>query len=375
MRVVSLRDAIVWPAFSLLGYDPRVDLLTDLADASARSVNAWARKTWDAADWNELSRTETRTPVNHLVPYDVGITPPPNWLAAVTYNKDSVVRDPNNLSSIYISLQNANVNHALSQNVWWLVVSAWDPTKTYLAGSNTTPSSTIASLVSDPVSGIVYVAQQAIVPDSVLSDSLRNTNAWLPNYQQQQAIPNITNIGKILKVYMVDPTIFSGPFDIPFKEYDTAFHVGFRHGPKVWVKFMTRPSQYTFTVWSATTTYNQYSTTNFVSDLAYNAAVGECFSSAQPGNLNHPLPTGPVNNAWWNFVPFPSVLADVVKRGLYSDLLRDEGETGKAQAEEQGAMADLQSAVERNTMTRYDKITDQQTGVPRYQSMVSTGAS
>ncbi len=62
-------------------------------------------------------------------------------------------------------------------------------------------------------------------------------------------------------------------------------------------------------------------------------------------------------------------------RGTYSDLLRDEGQTAKAQVEEKAAMDELKLAIERNTMTRYDRITDQQTGVPRYVSLVGTGAS
>lgn len=375
MRIVSLRDGIIWPAFSLMGYDPKADLLTDFGDACARSVNAWARKTWDAADFNELSRLEPRAPVNHLVPYDVGVTPPQPWDAVSTFNKDAIVRDPVVTTNIFISVQNANTNHLLTDTAWWKPVLAWDPTKTYLAGNNTTPSANVASLVSDSTSGIVYVAQQVIVPGSVLADSLRNPLAWQPVYTQQQAIPNITNIGKILKVYLVDPTFSDGPFDIPFKEFDAAFHVGFQHGPRVWVKFMSRASQYTLTVWNAATTYNQYSVTNLVSDLAYNALIGECFSSLQPGNVNHPLPTSAVDNAWWHYQPVPAVIADVLKRGLYADLLRDEGQTQKAMAEEQGAMEDLKSAIERNTMTRYDRITDQQTGTPRYVSMVSTGAS
>jgi len=121
--------------------------------------------------------------------------------------------------------------------------------------------------------------------------------------------------------------------------------------------------------------YQNYLNTGLMSDLVYSPTVGEFFASAQSNNINHPIPTTATNNAWWNWVPFPYVIAESVWRGLLSDLLRHEGQYAKAQAEEQAAMAELQSAIQRNTMTRYDQLTDQQTGVPRYQSMVGVGAS
>lgn len=373
MRTVSLRDQIVWPAISRMGFDPRVDLLTDMGEASARYINAWVRKCWDFADWPELSKVEPRNPVNHLVPYDAAVQPPPQYVQTVTYNKDQVVTDPNSLN-VYISVINNNTGRQLTDVNAWALVQPWSKTNTYLPGNNTTPSLTPASLAVDTASGIVYVAQQAIIPSTVLSDSLRNPAAWLPVYTQTQAPQIQTNIGKVLKVFCVDPALNDGPFDIPFRELDTALHVGYFHGTTVWVKFMTRASQYTLTVWSSTTRYNQFSVTGSNTDMAYDPIVGECYASLGSNNINNPLPGTKGNNSSWAWVPFPLVLAEPVWRGLYSDTLRDNGFQAEAGAEEQAAIAELTLSMQRNIITRYDRLTDQQTGVPRYQSAVGAGA-
>lgn len=80
--------------------------------------------------------------------------------------------------------------------------------------------------------------------------------------------------------------------------------------------------------------YQNYLNTVLMSDLVYGSKVGEFFASAQSNNIDHPIPKTATNNAWWNRVPFPYVIAESVWRGLSSDLLRDEGQYAKAQAEE-----------------------------------------
>src|SRR6266436_8269738 len=136
MRTVNLRDDIIWPVTSRLGLDPTVDLMKDFASSLERYTNAWVRKCWDAADWPELSRLEVRTPyASGLINYDLPPNEGPQWLNSNTYNKDSIVRDPANLHNLYISVQNANLNHPLSDGSWWTLVPAWDKTLTYSSGA------------------------------------------------------------------------------------------------------------------------------------------------------------------------------------------------------------------------------------------------
>lgn len=345
MRTVNFRDAIVYPIVSRQGYDPEKDLFTDYGKALARYINSWVRKSFDAADFPELSRIEPRVPVNHLVPYDVGVYGTQSWNISGSYNLDSVVRDPVTLTDVYYSKQNANTGHALSDNAWWQIVSEWNPKNNYAQNAR----------VVDPASGIVYVAQAYISPGSALSDSLQNPKAWLPLYTQQQPTAQITDIGKVLKVYIVDPRTADGPFDIPFRLEDTAIHVGFDHGTTVWIKFMSRPPVYSLDVWDKDTAYSGRT-------VVFEPVTGNCYFSATDNNLNHPPATSPT---YWILVPFPAVIADVVWRGAYSDALREEGQTDKATVEEQAALQELKEAIARNLGNRYDMLTDQQTGVPR----------
>lgn len=344
MRTVNFRDDIIWPVVSRMGYDPSQDLIKDFADALARYVNAWVRKCWEIVDWPELSKIEQRTPVNHLVPYDAGTVPPPTWVITDSYNLDSVVRDPAATTDVYVSIQNANTGHALSDTAWWTKLSNWDPNGKYALNAK----------VVDPVSGIVFVAQTTITPSTAISDSLQNPIAWRPLYSQEQPTQQITDIGKVLKVYLVDPRTNDGPFDVPFRLQDTDVHVGYDHGNTVWIKFMPRPSRYTLTAWISSATYAS-------GGLAYDPDSGNCFISLQSNNINHSV----TNTAWWKLIPFPYVLADCVWHGVYADALREDGQTQKALAEEQSALAELQLSIKRNLFDRYDTLTDQQTGVPR----------
>lgn len=163
-----------------------------------------------------------------------------------------------------------------------------------------------------------------------------------------------TPMGKILKVYLVDPQLHDGPFDIPFRLYPTAIHIGYDHGRQVWVKFMTRPNVYTLKPYDITFTYG-------LNEVVYDPFSGNDYKSLQATNTGQNL-TDP---AWWSVVPFPYVFATVVMRGAYSDALRNEGQSAKAQGEEQAAMLELQIAEKANLGSRYDTLTDQQTGVPR----------
>lgn len=355
MRTVNFRDVILWPICSRMGYDPTKDFFGDFADALSRYINAWVRKCWDIADWPELSRIESRTPVKHLVPYESALQQPPIWVITDSYNLDSVVREEST-SDIYVSLQNANTGHALSDPAWWVKINAWDSDNKYTAGNK----------VHDPTSGIVYIAQTVILPGSVLSESLQNPLAWLPISTQPQPTEQRTDIGRVLKVYVVDPRENDGPFDTPFRLLETALHVGFDHGTTVWIKFMSRPSVYTTSVHSLTASYN-------VGDTVYSPTRGNVYRSLQNANVGHAPPV--TQDAWWKLVPFPFVLAEPVWRGAYSDALRDDGQHSKAAAEEEAAMRELQLSIQRNLITRYDQLTDQQTGVPRTHVEPVAGAS
>jgi hypothetical protein len=89
-----------------------------------------------------------------------------------------------------------------------------------------------------------------------------------------------TLIGKVLKVYLNDPTLHWGPIDTPFRMYDRGYHVGFDHGPNVWVKYLPRAPKFTATEWDAARTYKK-------NEVTYLPTTGECYISKANGNKGH----------------------------------------------------------------------------------------
>jgi len=168
---------------------------------------------------------------------------------------------------------------------------------------------------------------------------------------------NKTPIGRVYKVYLLDPDLVRGPVDTPFRLLANGIHVGFDHGSTVFIKFTTRAPKFTAIPYDATKTYD-------TDDLAYSPQRGNCYKSVQDANTGNQL----TDTDWWALQEFPVALADPVVRGAYSDALRDEGQTDKAGVEEQGAG---QQGVERGqayTAPDYDPLTDQQPVGPKYRT-------
>jgi hypothetical protein len=74
----------------------------------------------------------------------------------------------------------------------------------------------------------------------------------------------------------------------------------------------------------------------------------------------------PNRNAWWELVLFPLALVEPVVRGAYADALRDQGQTDKGMAEEQGAGAEVADRVTKALAPGYTDLTDQRAPAPRY---------
>ncbi len=163
-------------------------------------------------------------------------------------------------------------------------------------------------------------------------------------------------IGKVHKVYLFDPRLVRGPVDTPFRLSAAGVHVGFDHGPTVWIKFTKRPPQFSGELFISANMYPK----NYV---VYNQAGGNCFLSLVDDN-NFALS----NAAKWELVEFPYQIAEPVVKGAYSDALRDDGQTEKAMAEEQRAMQALGERASAQIAPDYDLLTDQQLPKPRYRS-------
>ena len=160
---------------------------------------------------------------------------------------------------------------------------------------------------------------------------------------------NKTPIGRVYKVYLRDPATNRGPIDTPFRLLISGIHVGFNHGATVFIKFTKRAPTFTSVPWNAATTYG-------IGGLVFDPASGNCYSSLQADNTNHAV----TDAVWWALVEFPFAICDPVVRGAYSDALREEGQTDKAQAEEQGATTGQIERASVFTSTPRDPLSDQQ---------------
>jgi hypothetical protein len=91
----------------------------------------------------------------------------------------------------------------------------------------------------------------------------------------------VPTIGRVFKVFLVDPdgTPFQ-PIDTPFKLKPTGVHVGFEHGPFVWIKFIGETPQFTSRVWNAEDNYRK-------GQLSYSLETGECYKSRSNGNIGN----------------------------------------------------------------------------------------
>jgi hypothetical protein len=85
-----------------------------------------------------------------------------------------------------------------------------------------------------------------------------------------------------------------------------------------------------------------------------------------PDSFSLSLGISQPSSSFWELVPFPLCLVDAVVRGVYSDTLREEGQTDKGAAEEQGAVAEQTNRAGNEVAPNRDLITDQATPKSRY---------
>lgn len=74
----------------------------------------------------------------------------------------------------------------------------------------------------------------------------------------------------------------------------------------------------------------------------------------------------PAGSAFWELVPFPFALVDQVVDGAYMDVLKEQGQAEKAQAETQSVATDTQIRTSSFQAPQFDPLTDQQKPKSRY---------
>jgi len=103
-----------------------------------------------------------------------------------------------------------------------------------------------------------------------------------------QTVTQFFTIGRVFKIYLLDPRTTWLPVDTPHRLTPDGIHCGFDHGPLVWIKFIRAAPVFTAQVWDANRTY-------FLGELTYSPVTGECYRSRIAGNFGHdPAGTGDI---------------------------------------------------------------------------------
>jgi hypothetical protein len=108
--------------------------------------------------------------------------------------------------------------------------------------------------------------------------------------------------------------------------------------------------------------------------VSVNLALGTLEISTM-GMVSIDAMMSPENSTYWTRQLFPYALFEPVTRGAYSDALREAGQTDKAMAEEQGAVAEAGDRIGKASAPAYDALTDQQRPAPRYRTRARTPAA
>jgi hypothetical protein len=110
------------------------------------------------------------------------------------------------------------------------------------------------------------------------------------------------SMGKVLKVYLLDPrTTPFNPIDTPFRLLNTGVHVGFEHGPTVFIKYMLRPPVFTSVPWDSARIYNK-------GDLTYSPVSGQCYKSKTSNNVGNDPSGAPPQGPPPPVLPVPTLV-------------------------------------------------------------------
>jgi hypothetical protein len=123
-----------------------------------------------------------------------------------------------------------------------------------------------------------WVATHQFVPNSnhiVTWDSVA-TDLVIP----PSVVGTMVKLGRVLKVYLIDPRTTSTPVDTPFTLKDEGVHVGYEHGSTVWIRYMLPPPRFTAVVWNPGTIFAK-------DDVTYSSNSGMVYKSKSNGNQNH----------------------------------------------------------------------------------------
>lgn len=142
-----------------------------------------------------------------------------------------------------------------------------------------------------------------------------------------------TPIGEVIRLTRNDPRVTpQTPGVVPHTvRVQGIIPISFNPPVAVWLEFRRRVPVFTNVLWDSGTAYVK-------DDRVYLASTGECYEALQAGTNQSP---SAANSTYWRKIEFPQVLANFVTRAAGSDVLRSDGQTQKADAEQGQAYAEL----------------------------------
>lgn len=106
----------------------------------------------------------------------------------------------------------------------------------------------------------------------------------VPYTQEAPPTPTTTVItyfiGRVFKVYLIDPFSSSSPIDTKFTLRESGIHCGFEHGSTVWIEYIEPPPRFTAEVWVVDQVYSK-------EDVVYSYRTGHCYKSKLNNNVGH----------------------------------------------------------------------------------------
>lgn len=327
IRTVSFQS-VLYGAIRRTGADPAE--LDDNSTANAcEFLQSWTKKAWEWEFWPELTPLEFRA---YRDAWAIGTA----YVASIVGAPTEIWYPP---AQSYAQCLTANTGHApfvQLNGVWvpntpyWELSTEnysavpWVTGANYVAGVPGTP----ASIVVSPIDNNNY---ECIVPHTSGANFDPTKFTILTTFEKYVALDQngMTPIGEVSQISRCNPrTNPRFPGVITFVIDNRGILPAPASGVQVWVLFRMRPPKFTTEAYAGGDTYG-------AGDVVYQpSTTGECYVSLINANTGN---TPEANPAKWELQPMPEILAEAVKLGTYSELLRSDGQNDKADDEEEKA--------------------------------------
>lgn len=149
------------------------------------------------------------------------------------------------------------------------------------------------------------------------------------------AASGLATIAAVHSVWSKNPLLGKGGRNLSYSLSARGVEIPDIPYTSVWLNFRTEPIAFTRVEYAGGTTYA-------VGDVVYDDASKECYRSLQGANVGHAVSDA----EWWEPMLIPDFLREVIRRGGFAELLRNDGQGDRADVEEARAQGELDRAVD-----------------------------